>query len=524
MPEQSMNIDKIMNRIKSTLELAKKNRKTLSKYDVPMSQSYELNYVKLSSEIDQNNRGWNVSPEYVLTSHRPVLGKLIVFGKKIIRKLLRWYINPAFEKQSNFNGSVTRSFNNINPILSDLIKDIEFLKGKNSKIDDLETELTKVINNSISDQNNDQISNFFIDLEQVLNKQNKLEEDFKSIENIISSQKLIEQKLQEVEDKLASIEEVLVKQQNIADGITEINNRVNQISSGYLHNDTFIEFKNKIYNDVRIINEKIEKTDDLILLINSRIKKNTTKIVKKDSPEAINETKEVNNVKQLENNLELDYFLFEQKFRGSRSVIMERQRDYLPLFANRKEVLDIGCGRGEFIELLHKEYGVNVKGIDINNDMIDYCKERGFNVELIDAIDYLEKLNDNSLDGIFMAQVIEHLTSEQAMSLINSVYRVLKPGGLFVVETINVQSVFAMSNWFYMDPTHIKPVHPVTLKFIFQGSGYSQVDIKYLSPVPDKGVPHLQIDGVDLSHFNESLNDLNGLIYGYQDYAICAYK
>ncbi|PZE20814.1 class I SAM-dependent methyltransferase [Paenibacillus xerothermodurans] len=499
MSEQPITIEEIMTRIKSTMDVAKKNRKSIEPQRPPLNQNYDMKYMRLLSEIEQNNRNWNVSAEHPITSHRPTLGRFIVFGKKLVRKLLRWYINPAFDKQSNFNGSVTRSLNNVRDILAELTKDIEYVNEQSSKFSsELDTDILNKIKKVFSEEKDQIIDNTIIN-------------------NILITQEKLEQNIGRLNEKLdaaLNLSNNFVHHEKFEQMEANVQRNVDTLSS-------------KLTSEIENVNKNVEKLDDLIMLLNARIKKSA--IVKArpahNSAEPVKMPALVSNaVEPKDSRVDIDYFLFEQKFRGARTAIMERQRDYLPLFANRTHILDIGCGRGEFIELLQKEYNVTVKGIDINSDMVGYCQERGFDVELIDAMEYLETLEENSLDGVFMAQVIEHLTSDQAMQLINSVYRVLKPGGLFVVETINVQSVYAMSNWFYMDPTHIKPVHPVTLKFIFQGSSYSQVEVKYLSPVPDKGVPHLEIEGIDLGRFNESLNDLNGLLYGYQDYAICAYK
>src|SRR5690606_7038043 len=104
----------------------------------------------------------------------------------------------------------------------------------------------------------------------------------------------------------------------------------------------------------------------------------------------------------------LNYFIFEDRFRGSRNDTKAKQLKFVKYFEGCKNVLDIGCGRGEFLELL-KDNGISGHGIDIDEDMVRYCRSRDLNVEKLDAVSYLNQLEDKSLDGIFIDQVVEHL-------------------------------------------------------------------------------------------------------------------
>src|SRR5207248_7129412 len=132
-----------------------------------------------------------------------------------------------------------------------------------------------------------------------------------------------------------------------------------------------------------------------------------------------------------------DYFLFEHRFRGSRAEITRRQAVYLDCFLGRGRVLDLGCGRGEFVELL-REHGVPAEGVDGDEDMVDYCRDRGLPVVRADLFDHLAGLPAASLDGVFAAQVIEHLPPERLWRLVHLCAAALKPGGALVFETINI--------------------------------------------------------------------------------------
>ncbi len=173
----------------------------------------------------------------------------------------------------------------------------------------------------------------------------------------------------------------------------------------------------------------------------------------------------------------MNYFLFEEQFRGDSEDIKQRQSIYVNYFKNCQSVLDIGCGRGEFLSLL-KENGIYAKGIDINEDMVLYCQKIGLDVKKIDMLSYLESLDKNSLDGVFLGQVVEHLNPEDMMIIIKLLYEKLKFGSHIIIETVNVQNPGALAN-FFVDPTHKRPVHPKFLEFIMKSTGFRDTEIVY---------------------------------------------
>nr|WP_243145850.1 class I SAM-dependent methyltransferase [Clostridium chromiireducens] len=225
-------------------------------------------------------------------------------------------------------------------------------------------------------------------------------------------------------------------------------------------------------------------------------------------------------------NLDIDYFLFEQKYRGTIEDIKGRQKKYVDIFRGRNNVLDIGCGRGEFVELLTEE-NIQVIGIDINEDFVEYCKDRGLNVKYDDMFKYLENCEDNSIGGIYCSQVIEHLTPEQMLKFIRLANKKLSLNSPFVLETINPQNLVAVANWFYMDISHIRPVHPLTLEFILESEGFAKIRTLYLNNDEINRLPELKINDVkdsNLDEFNYKLNKINDLLFGAQDYAIVCNK
>jgi glycosyltransferase involved in cell wall biosynthesis/SAM-dependent methyltransferase len=165
------------------------------------------------------------------------------------------------------------------------------------------------------------------------------------------------------------------------------------------------------------------------------------------------------------------YDAFEDIFRGPEQFIRERQRRYLHLLGDREPVLDIGCGRGEFLDLL-RERGLEYAGIDPDPDMVGRCKAKGHErVEVASATSYLEKCEDDSIGAIFCAQVIEHMSYEELLRFYGLGLRKLQSGGLFILETVNPHSVPALKT-FWVDPTHQHPLFPEVALALCEISGF----------------------------------------------------
>ncbi len=213
------------------------------------------------------------------------------------------------------------------------------------------------------------------------------------------------------------------------------------------------------------------------------------------------------------------YVGFEERFRGSQDEIRRRMRDYLPLFAGARDVLDVGCGRGEFLELL-RERGVGARGLDLNREMVALCRERGLEVEEGDALGYLRSLPDGSLGGLIASQVVEHLQPDYLLHVLDAAYAKLRPGAHIVLETINPACWYAFFSSYIRDLTHVRPVHPETLAYLLQASGFQQVRLDYRAPYPEAEKLRI-VEGDTPLHeaVNANARLLNGLLFTYLDYA-----
>ena len=209
-----------------------------------------------------------------------------------------------------------------------------------------------------------------------------------------------------------------------------------------------------------------------------------------------------------------DYFAFESRMRGSVDTIRERQRRYVDDLRGAAPVLDIGCGRGELLQLL-REAGVEARGIDADADMVAYARGEGLDVEQADLVEYLERQDDGSLGGIFLGQVVEHLPPAVLVCALELAAAKLRGGGLLVAETINPLSPLALRHYF-ADLTHAQPLVPETLELLARQSGFAETEIRYLNE------PAERLAEPDDPVIAANVRRLNELLFAPLDYALVA--
>jgi O-antigen chain-terminating methyltransferase len=222
-----------------------------------------------------------------------------------------------------------------------------------------------------------------------------------------------------------------------------------------------------------------------------------------------------------------DYFLFETFYRGGREEVQKNFRKYLPYFKDCSPVIDLGCGRGEFLELL-LERGIDSYGVELSKDMMLLCKELGLEVYLEDALDHLNNLDAGSVGGIFCSQFVEHLPPYRLVRFLELAFSRLQPGGVFAAETVNPQCLSVFANHFYMDLSHRNPVHPKTLRFMMETVGFADIRLEYTSPYPEqhklKKLPECDELSGAMKAWSEAMNynidALNYVLFGPQDYAL----
>jgi 2-polyprenyl-3-methyl-5-hydroxy-6-metoxy-1,4-benzoquinol methylase len=213
---------------------------------------------------------------------------------------------------------------------------------------------------------------------------------------------------------------------------------------------------------------------------------------------------------------------FNAHFRGEADDILERYRDLAVRLQGCSPVLDIGFGRGEFLMLL-AELGVEARGIEVDPELVEWGRLHGLDVEVGRAVEYLEILEDASLGGVVMIQVIEHLSPQHVIDVVRLAAEKVRPGGKVVMETVNPTSLYTYAHAFWVDPDHVRPVHPTYLGFLFAEAGFASVERVDRSPVPEDECLELLPGDDELSkRLNANFERINALLYGPQDYAIIA--
>ena len=183
------------------------------------------------------------------------------------------------------------------------------------------------------------------------------------------------------------------------------------------------------------------------------------------------------------------YVALEDHFRGDPSLIRQRQSAYIPyvegVVTTDKPLLDLGCGRGEWLTVL-RDKGIAARGVDSNRACIDDCKNLELDVELADLVDYLNSLPDGSLGAVTMFQVLEHLPFNVLLTVMRSILRVLTPGGIFIGEVPNSETLRVGASTFWIDPTHERPLFPGLLRFLALEIGFKKEEGVYSSPLLDE--------------------------------------
>jgi SAM-dependent methyltransferase len=226
------------------------------------------------------------------------------------------------------------------------------------------------------------------------------------------------------------------------------------------------------------------------------------------------------------------YVGFEDRFRGPQSEIRRRVEDYLPLFAPATDVVDVGCGRGELLDLL-KQRGIKARGVDANPAMVELCRSRGLDVECADALGYLQRQPDATIGGLAAIQVVEHFEPSYLARFLETAHQKMLPGAPLILETINAACWMAFFETYIRDLTHQRPLHPDTLRYLVQASGFQHVDVQLRAPVGERDrldrvpaaaqatpdSPHPELARIAAT-VNAHADKLNARLFSSMDYAV----
>jgi 2-polyprenyl-3-methyl-5-hydroxy-6-metoxy-1,4-benzoquinol methylase len=208
----------------------------------------------------------------------------------------------------------------------------------------------------------------------------------------------------------------------------------------------------------------------------------------------------------------IDWLRFAERFRGSEDRVRGMQSMYVEKFTGARDVLDIGCGRGEFLEAV-RDAGIRARGIDLNEESVALCKSKGLDAEVADLFAYLPALAGQSLGGIYCAQVIEHISPERLPEMIRLLSSTMAPGSIAAFETPNPECLAIFASHFYIDPTHTRPVPSGLLAFYLEEAGFGHIEVRQLEPAVESWP--------ELSELPQGVRDR---FFGGLDYVLFARK
>ena len=481
---------------------------------------------KINSACDIDNDNYNI------TSHRLITGKILVKGRELVHGEVKRYVDSMILKQNEFNHGVVDSLNDTVQkidVLAQMLIELGEAQNKakinieekiERKIETTKTEIGENIERSLKSLSGKSEAQI---IEQITSV--SLNADEKTKKYLAQTKAEI---LVEVDSRIGNTNAVGSK--SIVNAISKTKNEISREIQERIE-QAKAEIVNETAGNIGMLKSEIDRRidehiHDVVTSLNNDLDKKAwlARVLDRRMEDVRNSS-----ISSEPNDIGINYFLFEERFRSPRKEIKQRQSAFLEYFRGCKNVLDIGCGRGEFLELL-QENSIVAQGVDVDEDMVKYCTLKGLKVARKDALSFIEGLEDKSLDGIFLDQVVEHLDPAYLVKMLAFCYKKLNYGYYIVIETVNTLSLTSFAN-FYVDMTHKRPMHPETLKFLLESIAFREIETKFFSPLPE-GMKLKKIGGavtggmenILVDAFNYNVEMLNHAIFGAQDYMIAGKK
>ena len=205
---------------------------------------------------------------------------------------------------------------------------------------------------------------------------------------------------------------------------------------------------------------------------------------------------------------------FQARFGGDEPVIRKQSEAFVDLFAGRKRVLDLGSGRGIFLQLL-KDKGIGGYGVDLDPRMVAQCREKGLEAHEVDALTHLRQIEAGSVDGLYARHLAEHVLPGELVEILRACRRALAPGAPLVFVTPNPATLTVGAHTFWLDPQHLRPIPPELFKFYLEVEGFTEVEIRTFEPTENR----LRED-VPEGPIRDNVKLLNRTLFGDRDYAV----
>lgn len=342
-------------------------------------------------------------------------------------------------------------------------------------------------------------------------KQEKLKKTLEELGKLFDNKSLFSKSTGKVSEKLLELNEDLNELITIQDKEWD----------AYSNNHSTTVFKSIQWKIEKLEAEYSNVKTLLINFIN--LEKSLQRII--DSMEEKIDPESINKLKDIKSQLSVyQYSDFEQRFRGEKKKVKEKLKKYLPIFLNSDNIIDIGCGRGEFVELL-LEQGKIIEGIDISESMLKKAEAKGIKCcKKMDAVKFLKQKQNESTGGIFSSQVIEHFLPEYLREVVLESFRILKKNSPIVLETINPTSIFGLANIYFLDITHQKPLHPEYMRYLVESAGFSEVKISYSEELKNEKLEEINPKNQIAREFNTNIDKLNKILFSSPVYAVIGIK
>lgn len=428
---------------------------------------------------------------------------LKTFLKRVVRKLAKCLIPPILEKQNHFNAHVVNCLNIVKALLAHM--------------DAQKTEVA-LIKEEVSKQA--KILQEMLEQSAFVQRLDGIEEQIKLFQEEVAEQT---KSMREVIDQSASIQWVNSIKEQI-DGMSHDQKEVTvQQRESLQRLGSLEEQMGRLHQRVESLDRQSDAFSASAAKMLLKYRRNENVAVKRDIIDTQGKQKRVDDNESVYKIL--DYFKFQNDFRGTRSVISERQKIYLPYFKDSVDpIVDIGCGRGEFLKLM-KDNRIPAFGIDLYPEYEVEGELNGLDIRQGNGIEFLKSC-DLRLGGIFVAQVIEHISFLELQELCLAAYEKLAPDAYLVLETPNPTCLSMFTSSFYIDPTHNKPVHPLLLEYLLKEIGFAEVRTVFTETSrTDVVLPMIESNAINnLEEVNQAIKRVSNFLYGSLDYAVIAKK
>lgn len=426
---------------------------------VPVNDDQRI-WSALDESLSEANMRKFRDPFFRITSHRKKIGRIVVFLKRGLRKLLHiflgWYLFPVYQQQNVFNGK----------LLNSVVLERDLIVRLEDRIHSLEVSNARLREEFWNEENN-----------RIGEAEKRLHLEISAIQG-----ELNQQQTEAVQHLKQYLEEGLERE------------AASRVDLGKVLQEKLCE-------------EAISRADAF-----DTLKMSLAKL--ENMPTSDDEF----------------YHHFEERFRGSREEIVNRLNIYVPVIQehlkdwSQARFIDIGSGRGEWMDILKYHGAVDCVGVDLNARQNAIAEEHGHKTVCRDCIEYLTEQPDNSVDLISGIQLIEHLSMSDLMELLKQSHRVLKKGGMILFETPNPRNISVAAYTFYNDPSHKRPLDPGLMSFLAEWSGFNKVKcIDANSNSQWQGIPLPEKDDANYELIKQ-FNDIKWLLYGPMDYALFAVK